>query len=85
MICHVLHWWLTGCWLSYFNESDLELAVGGLGHLNEEGRLVGVVFDDVVVHVNENPEEKKKKKKIVSGAQRRKLALKRVVLYFSLV
>lgn len=47
--------WLMGCRLSYFNESDLDLTSDGRGHLDEEGRLVGVVFDDVVVHVDENP------------------------------
>lgn len=48
--------------LSYFDEGDLELTAADLGHLDEEGRLVGVVFDDVVVHVDENPEEKTIKK-----------------------
>jgi len=54
---YILQWSrrLTGCLLSYFNEGDLELAVDDLGHLNEEGRLVGVMLDDVVVHVDENP------------------------------
>lgn len=46
---------MSGCRLSYFNKGDLELTADDLGHLNEEGRLVGVVFDDVVVHVDENP------------------------------
>lgn len=41
--------------LSYFHQSDLEVTVGRLGHLDEERRLVGVVFDDVVVHVDKNP------------------------------
>lgn len=45
--------------LSYFNEGDLELAGGHLGHLDEERRLVAVVFDDVVVHVDENPGERR--------------------------
>ena len=40
---------------SYFSESDLELAGDRLGYLDEEGRLVGVVFNDVVVHVDEDP------------------------------
>lgn len=63
VICYILQWWLIGCCLSYFNESDLELAANNLGHLNEEGWLVGVVFDDVVVHVDVNPEEKTNKNK----------------------
>lgn len=45
--------------LSYFNEGDLELAGGHLGHLDEESRLVAVVFDDVVVHVDEDPGERR--------------------------
>lgn len=45
--------------LSYFNEGDLEMAGGHLGHLDEESRLVAVVFDDVVVHVDENPGERR--------------------------
>lgn len=61
-----------GCWFSYFNESDLELAAGDLGHLDEEGRLVGVVFDDVVVHVDENPEEEEAKIKKVTSVIMRK-------------
>lgn len=54
---YILQWSrrLIGRSLSYFNEGDLELPVDELGHLNEEGRLVGVMFDDVVVHVDENP------------------------------
>lgn len=47
--------------LSYFNEGDLELAGGHLGHLDEESRLVAVVFDDVVVHVDEDPGERRGK------------------------
>lgn len=43
---------------SYFNESDLQVARGRLGHLYQESRLVGVVFHDVVIHVDEDPEEK---------------------------
>lgn len=54
---------LIGCWLSYFNENDLEPTSDGLRNLNQEGRLVGVVFDDVVVHVDKNPEEKTSDKK----------------------
>lgn len=42
---------------SYFNQSDLDLTGDRLGHLNEEGGLVGVVFHNVVVHVDENPAE----------------------------
>lgn len=44
---------------SYFNESDLQVAGGCLGHLHQESRLVGVVFHDVVVHVDEDPGERK--------------------------
>lgn len=54
---------LIGCRLSYFNENDLEPTSDGLRNLNQEGRLVGVVFDNVVVHVDENPEEKTSNKK----------------------
>lgn len=39
---------------SYFDQSELD-EPGSLGHLDEEGRLVGVVFDNGVVHVDENP------------------------------
>lgn len=45
---------------SYFNKRDLELTGEHLRHLDEEGQLIGVVFNDVVVHVNENPEENTK-------------------------
>lgn len=48
---------------SYFNESDLELTGDHLGHLNEESRLVGVVFNDVVIHVDEDPEAQKQTQK----------------------
>lgn len=60
MFRYVLQWSrrLIGSWASYFDESDLELAGDDLGHLDEERRLVGVVFDDVVVHVDENPGDK---------------------------
>ena len=54
--CNFLHP-SSGSRPSYFNESDLELTASDLGHLDEEGRLIGVVFDDVVVHVDENPAE----------------------------
>lgn len=43
---------------SYFNQSDLVLTSNHLQHLDEEGRLVGVVFNDVVVHVDENAEKR---------------------------
>lgn len=51
---------------SYFNESDLELTGDHLGHLNEESRLVGVVFNDVVIHVDEDPEAQKQTQKKVT-------------------
>lgn len=47
-------WGLTG--LSYFSQSHLELANRWLRDLYLEGRLVSVVFDDVVVHVDEDAE-----------------------------
>lgn len=45
---------MTGTF-SYFDESDLELTRGHLGHVDQESRVVGVVFDDVVIHIDEDP------------------------------
>lgn len=39
---------------SYFNESDLELTADHLRHIDEESGLVGIVFDNDVVHVDVN-------------------------------
>lgn len=47
---------------SYFSESDLELTGDHFRHVDEEGRLVGVMFDDVVVHVDENAEGETERK-----------------------
>lgn len=67
MVCYILQWSRFGNWFSYFNESDLKLTAGDLGHLNEEGRLVCVVFNDVIVHVDEDPERETSKNKKVNS------------------
>ena len=43
---------------SYFDQSELD-EPRSFGHLDEEGRLVGVVFDNGVIHVDKNPVKKK--------------------------
>lgn len=63
-----------GWFFSYFNKGNLELTVAQLGNLDEECWLVGVVLDDVVIHVDKDPVgETNKKTGLLRGLWRNKV------------
>lgn len=63
----------------------MELAGDKLGYLNEEGRLVGVVFNDVVVHVDKDPAGNTRIKCYIRYPGRRSTSRKKTLIISKIV